>query len=72
MRIPETPKEVEESPPHRDETFARALPPGPRAHRALLVVDVQRAFVEAGQAMEVVVPRVLSAKELGDMLRSTS
>src|SRR5512132_959517 len=47
---------------HRDETFRRALPLDP-AHTALLVVDMQRAFVEPGQAMEVppardVVPRI--------------
>lgn len=42
-RIPEMPKEVEESPPHRDEAFARALPLDPE-RTALLVVD---AFVEA-------------------------
>jgi isochorismate hydrolase len=40
----------------RDEAFARALPLDP-GRTALLVVDMQRAFVEA--------------KELGDMLRST-
>jgi len=37
---------------HRDETFRQALPLDP-AHTALLVVDMQRAFVEPGQAMEV-------------------
>jgi len=47
---------------HRDETFRRALPLVP-ARTALLVVDMQRAFVEAGQALEVpaardVVPRI--------------
>jgi len=46
----------------RDETFARALPLD-SGRTALLVVDMQRAFVEAGQAMEVppardVVPRI--------------
>src|SRR5512143_1026627 len=46
----------------RAESFARALPLEP-GRTALLVVDMQRAFVEAGQAMEVpaardVVPRI--------------
>jgi nicotinamidase-related amidase len=46
----------------RDEAFARALPLDP-GRTALLVVDMQRAFVEAGQAMEVppasdIVPRI--------------
>jgi len=36
----------------RDKAFARALPLEPGL-TALLVVDMQRAFVEAGQAMEV-------------------
>lgn len=47
---------------HRDETFRRALPLVP-GRTALVVVDMQRAFVEAGQALEVpaardVVPRI--------------
>ena len=47
---------------HRDETFRQALPIDP-ARTALLVVDMQRAFVEEGQAMEVppardVIPRI--------------
>jgi ureidoacrylate peracid hydrolase len=47
---------------HRDEIFRQALPLDP-THTALLVVDMQRAFVEPGQAMEVppardVIPRV--------------
>ncbi|HVC63889.1 MAG TPA: cysteine hydrolase family protein, partial [Candidatus Dormibacteraeota bacterium] len=47
---------------HRDETFRQALPLDP-TRSALLVVDMQRAFVEPGQAMEVppardVVPRI--------------
>jgi nicotinamidase-related amidase len=46
----------------RDEAFRRALPLEP-GRTALLVVDMQRAFLEAGQAMEVpaardVVPRI--------------
>jgi ureidoacrylate peracid hydrolase len=46
----------------REEAFRRALPLEP-GRTALLVVDMQRAFVEAGQAMEVppardLVPRV--------------
>lgn len=46
----------------RRETFERALPLAP-GRTALLVVDMQRAFVEAGQAMEVppardIVPRI--------------
>ncbi|HXI21245.1 MAG TPA: isochorismatase family cysteine hydrolase [Gemmatimonadales bacterium] len=46
----------------RDEAFRRALPLE-AGRTALLVVDMQRAFVEAGQAMEVpparqVVPRI--------------
>jgi nicotinamidase-related amidase len=46
----------------RDEAFARAPPLDP-GRTALLVVDMQRAFVEAGQAMEVppasdIVPRI--------------
>src|SRR5437870_2863174 len=46
----------------RDQTFALALPMNP-GRTALLVVDTQRAFVEAGEAMEVppardVVPRI--------------
>lgn len=46
----------------RDETFRRALPLVP-GRTALLVVDMQRAFVEPGQAMEVppareIVPRI--------------
>ena len=46
----------------REEAFRRALPLDP-GRTALLVVDMQRAFVEAGQAMEVpsareVVPRI--------------
>jgi nicotinamidase-related amidase len=48
--------------PDRDETFRRALPLEPD-RTALLVVDMQRAFLEPGQAMEVppareVVPRI--------------
>jgi nicotinamidase-related amidase len=55
-------EEVNESHVHRDELFRRALPLDP-ARTALLVVDMQRAFVEPGQAMEVppardVVPRI--------------
>jgi nicotinamidase-related amidase len=46
------PNEVEESPLHRDELFRTALPLDP-GRTALIVVDMQRAFVEAGQAMEV-------------------
>ena len=47
---------------HRDEIFRQALPLDP-ARTALLVVDMQRAFVEPGQAMEVppardVIPRI--------------
>jgi ureidoacrylate peracid hydrolase len=47
---------------HRDETFRRAIPLVP-GRTALVVVDMQRAFVEAGQALEVpaardVVPRI--------------
>jgi ureidoacrylate peracid hydrolase len=47
---------------HRDEIFRQALPLDP-THTALLVVDMQRAFVEPGQAMEVppardVIPRI--------------
>jgi nicotinamidase-related amidase len=46
----------------REESFRRALPLVP-ARTALLVVDMQRAFVEPGQAMEVpparlIVPRI--------------
>ncbi len=46
----------------REEAFRRALPLEP-GRTALLVVDMQRAFVEAGQAMEVppareVMPRI--------------
>ena len=46
----------------REDTFRRALPVEP-GRTALLVVDMQRAFVEPGQAMEVppardVVPRI--------------
>jgi nicotinamidase-related amidase len=46
----------------RDDAFRQALPLDP-ARTALLVVDMQRAFVEPGQAMEVppareVVPRI--------------
>ncbi|MGH7299855.1 MAG: cysteine hydrolase family protein [Candidatus Rokuibacteriota bacterium] len=46
----------------RDDAFRRALPVDP-GRTALLVVDMQRAFVEPGQAMEVppardVVPRI--------------
>jgi nicotinamidase-related amidase len=56
------PKEVEERPLHRDELFRTTLPLDP-GRTALLVVDMQRAFVAAGQAMEVppardVVPRL--------------
>jgi ureidoacrylate peracid hydrolase len=56
------PKEVNERPLHRDELFRTTLPLEP-GRTALLVVDMQRAFVEAGQAMEVppardVVPRI--------------
>ncbi|HMB87146.1 MAG TPA: isochorismatase family cysteine hydrolase [Methylomirabilota bacterium] len=46
------PKEVEERPPHRDELFRTTLPLDP-GRTALLVVDMQRGFVEEGQAMEV-------------------
>ncbi len=54
----------------RQETFRRAIPLQP-GRTALLVVDMQRAFVEAGQAMEVppardVVPRI---RELLAMFR---
>jgi len=47
---------------HRDEIFSKTLPLEP-GRTALLVVDMQRAFVEPGQAMEVppardVVPRI--------------
>lgn len=47
---------------HRDDVFRDALPLAP-GRTALLVVDMQRAFVEPGQAMEVpsareVVPRI--------------
>lgn len=47
---------------HRDELFRSALPLAP-ARTALLVVDMQRAFVDPGQAMEVppareVIPRI--------------
>lgn len=47
---------------HRDEIFSKTLPLDP-GRTALLVVDMQRAFVEPGQAMEVppardVVPRI--------------
>ncbi len=47
---------------HRDEVFRATLPLAP-GRTALLVVDMQRAFVEPGQAMEVppareVVPRI--------------
>jgi len=47
---------------HRDEIFSQTLPLDP-THTALLVVDMQRAFVEEGQAMEVppareVIPRI--------------
>ena len=46
----------------REEAFRRALPLEPGC-TALLIVDMQRAFVEAGQAMEVpsareIVPRI--------------
>jgi ureidoacrylate peracid hydrolase len=52
----------------RDETFRRALPFEP-GHTALLVVDMQRAFVEPGQAMEVppareMVPRIQTLVDL--------
>ena len=46
------PKEVEERPPHRDDVFRTALPLDP-GRTALLVVDMQRGFVEEGQVMEV-------------------
>ena len=47
---------------HRDDIFRKALPVDP-THTALIVVDMQRAFLEAGQAMEVpaardIVPRI--------------
>ncbi len=47
---------------HRDELFRSALPLDP-TRTALLVVDMQRAFLEPGQAMEVppardVIPRI--------------
>jgi hypothetical protein len=114
------PKEVEESPPHRDDTFARTLPlvgelhpehrpavPGaptgllgrpssscleggpsarviaelaPRADELVLATviggfnrEYRMLVVEDGVATLDIIrrARVLSAKELGDMLRST-
>src|SRR5260370_39712950 len=46
------PKEVEDRPPHLDDVFRTTLPLDP-GRTALLVVDMQRGFVEEGQAMEV-------------------
>src|ERR1700704_4563460 len=46
------PKEVEDRPPHRDDVFRTALPLEP-GRTALVVVDMQRGFVEEGQVMEV-------------------
>lgn len=58
----------EERPLHRDELFRTVLPLDP-GRTALLVVDMQRAFVEEGQAMEVppareVVPRIQALIEV--------